>query len=432
MADNLVMNPGFLEMDGGLPAGWRTACPRDEVSPSFTLAPDPESKIPCLRSDFPHGLRTHGQWETIARGIEPGETYSVSVEARWDGVDNPREAIQLKVAWLESPEADSEIRKEFTGPPHEASDIWRRLVMKTLAPEVARCARLELVSRWSRQGKVLWRNPSVVKTERPSSRPAKLAVVSCPRAGTLDENRANHVACAKSAGDAGADLVLLTEAFPRSGTGLSMLESSEPLEGPTFQAMAKAAIGSNAYIAGGIDEMDSGTLRNTMLLVAPDGTLVGRYRKTHLPEAECIGGCTPGDEYPVFETPLGRIGMEICYDNFFPEVARSLAVNGAEIILCAIAGDGREGGMNWDVVTRARAIDNCAYFAASIWHPARSLIVDPWGHVLADSAGEEGFFMAEVDLSVRKWCPWLSVSCEGEWRRLWRNERRPSSYGDLQ
>jgi len=384
--------------------------------------------MPCLRSEFPRGERTFGHWEAVVEGVEPGRAYSVSVEARCELVAHPRECARLKVAWLRAPAAERPVRKQIAAPQSAAGDVWQRLEIAGVCPEGAHCARLELVSRWSAGGKILWRSPTVVEIEPPGAREVTLAAVSCPRSKTPGTNRERHLAHARSAAEAGADLVVLTEAFPRAGTGLSPFDASEPLEGPTFEAMAKVASETGAHVAGGIDELEGGTLYNTMLLVGPDG-LVGRYRKTHLPESECAAGVTPGEEYPVFETPLGRVGMEICYDNFFPEVARSLAVRGAEIVLCAIAGDGREDHSCWPVVARARAIDNCVHVVASIWHPARSLIVDPWGHVLADSAGEEGFISAKVDLVGRRWCDWLSVRAQGEWRRLWPAERRPARTG---
>jgi len=427
---NLVRNPEFTEMAGALPAEWRTRSPRNEVAPRFSLGRDGETGMPVLRSEFPRGAKTFGQWETVVSGLEAGRAYSFSVEASWTGIASATECVRLKVAWLAGPEADGDLRKELAAPARRGAGPWRRMEIVGVAPEGATAARMELVSRWSPSGKVLWREPAACEADPPQPREVVLAAAVGPRGETPEANRAEHLRQARAAAEAGAEIIVLAEAFPRAGTGLSSYEAAEPLEGPTLQAMAGVSRETGAYIAGGIDELDGGVLYNTMLLVGPVG-LVGRYRKTHLPEAECIGGVTPGEEYPVFETPLGRIGLEICYDNFFPEVARSLAVGGAEIILCSIAGDGREGGMNWEVVSRARAIDNSVAFAAAIWPPGRSLVVNQWGHVLADSGGEPGFITASVDLAERRWKQWMSVTSWGEWAGLWRHERRPRTYGPL-
>jgi len=327
MPTNLVRNSEFTEMDGPLPAGWLTWAPRAEISPRFSLARDSESGMPALRAEFPRGERTFGHWETIVEGLQAGRAYSFSVEASWTGVDSPAECVRLKVAWLSGPTAEEDLRKEMVAPTASSGSPWRRMEIIGVAPEGATAARMELVSRWSRSGKVLWRDPCAVETGAPKGREVTIAAAVGARGDDPDANRAEHLRHARAAADAGAQVVVLTEAFPRVGTGLAMIDSAEPLRGPTFEAMAKVCEETGAYLAGGIDELDGEALRNTMLLVGPDG-LVGRYRKTHLPEAECLSGVTPGEEYPVFETPLGRIGLEICYDNFFPEVTRALAVGG--------------------------------------------------------------------------------------------------------
>ena len=178
-------------------------------------------------------------------------------------------------------------------------------------------------------------------------------------------------------------------------------------------------------------EREGKRVYNTAVLIDRQGKLVGRYRKTHLPETEMIAGVTPGTEYPVFHTEFGTVGMQICYDNFFPEVARSLALNGAEILFTPIWGDTREEGYDWDIVARARAIDNAVYFVASAYTLKRSLIIDPGGRILADTKGEEGIVTAEVELNHRRLEPWLSVGAFGEWKRLYPKERRPATYGEL-
>ena len=142
------------------------------------------------------------------------------------------------------------------------------------------------------------------------------------------------------------------------------------------------------------------------------------------------GGVTPGDTYPVFRTDFGTVGLEICYDNFFPEVARSLALKGAEIIFLPISGDGRGNGYAWDIVARCRAIDNAVYLIASNYSQKRSLVVDPNGQILADTKGS-GMVTAEIDLDGRTFDRWLSFPSYGEWKSLYPKERRAGTYGIL-
>ena len=94
----------------------------------------------------------------------------------------------------------------------------------------------------------------------------------------------------------------------------------------------------NLYIVAGLLEKDGNVVYNTAVLIDKKGKIVGKYRKISLPREEIDGGITPGDETPVFDTDFGRIGMMICWDVTFPETARALAKQGAEVIFLPIAG----------------------------------------------------------------------------------------------
>lgn len=112
-------------------------------------------------------------------------------------------------------------------------------------------------------------------------------------------------------------------------------------------------------------------------------------------------------------------------------MARNLALNGAEIILLPIWGDLRNQDYAWDVVARARAIDNAVFLVASIYSNRRSLIVNPDGRILADTAWEEGLVTADINLDARTFERWLSVGSYGEWKNLYPQERRNETYGGL-
>lgn len=105
---------------------------------------------------------------------------------------------------------------------------------------------------------------------------------------------------------------------------------AEPIPGPTTERLAAAAAEAGVHVTVGVLERDGEKVYNAMCLIGPDG-VVGSYRKVHLPVAE-KHYFELGDEIPVFDTPLGRIGLSICFDGRFPELARTLALKGAEII----------------------------------------------------------------------------------------------------
>ena len=164
-----------------------------------------------------------------------------------------------------------------------------------------------------------------------------------------------------------------------------------------------------------------GRFANRSFLVAPDGTVAARYDKIHMfdvavSEAETYresAGYRPGDRAVLAETPLGRIGMTVCYDVRFPALYRRLARAGAEILTVPSAFSPVTGAAHWEPLLRARAIETGAWVLAPAQcgtHPAargrarrthgRSLAVDPWGAVVADGGEAPGVTMVDVDLAA--------------------------------
>src|SRR5437588_9864215 len=133
---------------------------------------------------------------------------------------------------------------------------------------------------------------------------------------------------------AGAQLLVLPEcAIPgyMFESADEALPYAEEIPGPSTQALVDACHRLDVYAVCGLLERDGDVLHNAAVLVGPDG-LIGGYRKTHLPFLGVDRFVVPGEELPVYETPLGRIGLEICYDLRFPEVTRTLALKGADIV----------------------------------------------------------------------------------------------------
>jgi predicted amidohydrolase len=138
---------------------------------------------------------------------------------------------------------------------------------------------------------------------------------------------------------------------------------------------------------------------NAAVLIGPDGALIGKYRKMCLPHSEIESGVTPGDDYPVFDTALGKIGMMVCYDGFFPEVARELSNRGAEIIAWPVWGCNQ-------LLARARACENHVYVVSSTYMNVQdewmiSAIFDHAGQPLARADKNSNIAVAEVDLAER-------------------------------
>ena len=131
----------------------------------------------------------------------------------------------------------------------------------------------------------------------------------------------------------------------------------------------------------GLLERDGHLVYNVAVLIGPDGKVVGKYRKVCLPRGEVDGGVAPGSDYPVFATRFGKVGLMVCYDGFFPEVARELTNRGAEVIAWPVWGCN-------PLLARARACENHVYLASSTYEDVSrnwmiSAIFDHTGETIA-------------------------------------------------
>jgi predicted amidohydrolase len=195
------------------------------------------------------------------------------------------------------------------------------------------------------------------------------------------------------------DLLCLPEGITVVGNGKTYAEASEPVPGPTTRTLGELAKRLNSYIVAGLYERVGSVVYNTAVLIGRDGELKGYYRKTHLPREEVEGGITPGDDYPVFETDFGKVGLMICWDVQFPEPARALALKGAEILLLPIWGGS-------EVLAKARAIENHVFLISSSYD-MKTFIVNPAGEVLADASEEVPVVLADLHLDRKIVQPWL-------------------------
>jgi predicted amidohydrolase len=173
-------------------------------------------------------------------------------------------------------------------------------------------------------------------------------------------------------------------------------------------------------LLGGFPERgrDGKRIRNTSVLIDPEGTVVAVYRKLHLFDVDVPGGrrfresetVEPGSDVVVAATPWGGLGLSICYDLRFPELYRAMAAQAARIIAVPSAFTYETGKDHWHVLLRARAIENQVYVMAPAQFGAHgptrrsyghALIVDPWGAVIAECGDDEGFALGRLDFSYQ-------------------------------
>ncbi len=216
----------------------------------------------------------------------------------------------------------------------------------------------------------------------------------------------------------GARLVALPEVFIWRGEKHKEREHAEPLLGPTAALMAGLARELRIYLLAGsiLEEIpDSQKAYNTSLLFDPSGELLASYRKIHLFDVDLANGVSLREsatrEYGAAaiaaKTDLGTLGLTICYDLRFPELYRGLAAQGADVIFVPSAFTAFTGKAHWEPLLRARAIENQAYVLApdqfgksrkSFETHGHSMIVDPWGKVIAELPDGPGVITAEIDL----------------------------------
>ena len=247
----------------------------------------------------------------------------------------------------------------------------------------------------------------------------RAAAVQLNSTADKQRNLATADRLTRAAAADGAELVVLPEKLNVLGAERDLLEGAEPLDGPTIGWARDAARELGVDLgAGSIAERREGheKLANTSVHVGPDGEIRAVYRKIHMFDV-VVGGIEyresstedPGDEIVLSETAAGvPLGLTVCYDLRFPELYRILAVRGAQVIAVPAAFTKVTGQAHWEILARARAIENQAFVVAADQIGPHgdgkesfggSMIVDPWGEVLARAPDEECFVAADLDLA---------------------------------
>jgi predicted amidohydrolase len=259
-----------------------------------------------------------------------------------------------------------------------------------------------------------------------------------PRLMEKERNLAACLARLEEAAVAGASLLVLPEcAVPgyMFSSAAEALPYAEEIPGPSTAAFEDACRRLDVHVVCGLLEREGEHLYNAAVLVGPDG-LVGSYRKTHLPFLGVDRFTVPGDVLPVYDTPLGRIGLEICYDLRFPEATRTLALAGADIVAHPTAFP-VAARIQTELITVARAAENRIFLLTANrvgrertgefcgW----SQIVDPFGVRLAEAGPtEEVLLVAEIDVEQARDKDYV---IPGEYELYLFGDRRPELYRTL-
>ena len=257
-----------------------------------------------------------------------------------------------------------------------------------------------------------------------------VALVQMDTQNDKGENVRKACAFIDEAAERGAKLICFPEVMNLIGRNVGEGGGREPIPGYTTERLCEKAKEHGVYIQGGsVTEALEGEKRsaNTSVLISPQGTILASYRKMHMFDITLADGTPfresdrvkPGDTIVTAGTELGVFGLSVCYDVRFPELYRLMALRGAQVIFVPASFTMPTGKDHWEVLLRARAIENGCYIVAAGQigtKPAyaaygNSLVADPWGTVVARARDEEGLVFAEIDLDylerVRRQIPSL-------------------------
>lgn len=252
----------------------------------------------------------------------------------------------------------------------------------------------------------------------------RVAVIQMNSRGNRRQNVQNALHLVDQAANQGAEFVLLPEYMTFLGGYENYKKAAESVPGETSEALAQKALQHKLYLHSGslIEKSeDPNRFYNTSLIFDPSGRLIGTYRKIHLFDIDIPGQVTeresqiilPGDRLVLVILPECQLGMSICFDLRFPEMYRQLAAAGAEMFVVPSAFAKTTGQVHWEILLRARAIENHAYVLAAGQYGkddhggeyyGHSMIIGPWGEIIAKSSKDEDcVLLADLDFDeVRK------------------------------
>lgn len=243
-----------------------------------------------------------------------------------------------------------------------------------------------------------------------------LAVLQTSVVKEKQRNIENACSQLQKAASMGAQMAVLPEMFSCPYHTANFPVYAEPEGGESWQAMSNAAKENGIYLAAGtMPECEKGHYYNTAYIFNPQGELIGKHRKVHLFDIHVEGGqhfqesetLSAGNQVTVFDTDFGKMGAAICYDLRFPELARLMALQGAKIFIVPAAFNMTTGPLHWELLFRSRATDNQVFTVGVA--PARdihgdyvsygnSIVVSPWGKVLARMDEKPGIRLIDLDL----------------------------------
>ena len=259
----------------------------------------------------------------------------------------------------------------------------------------------------------------------------RIALIQMNSTEQMEDNLEIATRLINTAMENNPQIVALPELFPILSSERETLKHAQSIHGPIIGRLRTCCIEHNFHlIAGSIPEKTDNPdfFRNTSIVIDNNGNIIAKYSKVHLFDMQIPGQISnfesqfvmPGNEFPLVSVDGWEIGLSICYDLRFPELFRRLALKGAELIFVPSAFAAFTGKDHWEILLRARAIENQVFIAAPAQYGVhqgkvcygRSMIIDPWGTVLSCASDREAVIFSDIDhdhlLKIRKNSPCLN------------------------
>ena len=274
-------------------------------------------------------------------------------------------------------------------------------------------------------------------------KPARLALVQLESMHTQDWRQylAQGLEAIDEAGKLQVDMIILPEGV-NFGPGLNVTyaEAAISLDSPELVEVSRKAKRYNCYVVFPFIQKERGKIYNSAAVFGRSGELVGVYHKTHEPRAVIeTQNVTVGKEWPVFDLDIGKVGIMICYDTITPEPAQVYSLLGAELLIVPHLISIKKDGDQFDLRTRARALDACVYIASCGWARTHdpgepgplsgTCVINYEGRVAAQAAKDaKDILVVTVPFTQPRITKDLGVMGEAEWKKVYLGERRPWLY----
>lgn len=384
---NLVANPSFSG-EGDTPGGWSYESPRPGLALGHRVGRNAAGDA-VLVLEATNDRLAFGCWRGTLN-VEPMKWYEASVKVRAVDIEDPTLSVFAQAA------------RHYLVPagPWREETVFRQRV-RSDRDHVYQGNHFEVYLRAATQGRIEISDPSFVEIPEPDFRMARVASIRFDHEVnnlTMEQQRDRLVEQLNLAGGVGPDIVITTEftpviGVPESEYGSFWNAAEAVPDGPVCRIASAAAKRHNMHVIVGNIERRGAHMFNTAVLFGRDGSFIGQYDKTHLTFGELELGVSCGADYPLFDLDFGRIGIHICYDEWFPEVARHYAHQGADILFLCVAG-------GKPITWRTRALDNGVHLVAASTGPP-AMIIESSGEVVAENH-RGGFAWADLNLDYRQ------------------------------